>query len=224
MHLQGVIVRLIGIAIAASFLSFQAIADDSKIPKTAPVVVEEAENTQADFIPYQDKNGLVLRLSSEENAPFLFNGRFLHETGHEGRYASSINVFTHVSDCLKSSERDVSEPNLDAIDWAKMTSLEDAEVCIWRITSSYGNDDIGAIRSWLSEQGFRVLDTLTFSNKGGTRVIVSATWPLKKRGMLVSQGRIFDWWTKSISHSLGLSVDFGTESELIAVKLNYSTK
>jgi len=180
------------------------------------------ESPPTDFIPYQDQHGVVLRLSSENDAPFLINGRSPLGTRREGEYRSSIDTFANVVDCLDSTEQNANEPNLDAIDWTKMSSLENAEVCIWRITSSY--DDIDAVRSWLGSQGFRVLDTLSFPNRGGTRVVVSAAWPLKERGMLVSQGKIYDWWTTKVAYGLGLSVDFGIKSKLIAVHLNYSTK
>lgn len=96
------------------------------------------------------------RLTDENSYPFVGIQPSL-EIGispklHPKRdHAKAISRFPTVRDCLIKSEQKKDMPDLRLIDWDKIRTMADADVCTWRIFSSLGTPE--RAKNWLVFHG-----------------------------------------------------------------------
>jgi len=238
-HLKGVIVRLFGIAVAASFPSFQAIGDDSEVSNPASVFVEKnGAKLVEDKIPddgsnknpfgkfvsksglYDDAQGRVVRLSSEEIVPFKKLGHSPRTGTKFAHYRSSIARFRMVSDCLIEVERLKPEPDLAAIDWDQIDSDEQAEVCLFRVASSYG--DAEAMEAWFEAQGLSLLGRSNSSFLTPPTYSTGAGRLIDERGVLYSSGWLNHLIIRFLAHAVSLSVRYTEDGEIYGTSAGYT--
>lgn len=89
-------------------------------------------------------------LATEADTPFLRWGK----PPTEDAYRRAAQKWQDVRSCLVATEAKKRQPNLVNVDWDRLYSIEDGEVCLFRIFSSIGNLD--GIGKWLRLQGFSV--------------------------------------------------------------------
>lgn len=138
-------------------------------------------------IPYK-------RLSNEVEHPFLKHGNIpssVHLPASDYRaYRRAVEKFPNVQSCLIRSERVKEHPNLLLFDWDEIHSLVEGEVCLFRISSSYG--DLESTGRWLEHQRFDVDDPYESpvssiaspEYAGGRWSTVVASWDVKENGTL----------------------------------------
>lgn len=130
---------------------------------------------------YEDSVGLVKLLASEQSAPF--RGRGGSTATNNPRYADAVARFPDVRSCLRDSEAGKETPDLTHFVWSRLRHEFDAEVCIFRIASSY--QDVGAVQDWFSAEVFR--DVAVFQMEPENlrdKITVSSDWSLSE-GLLI---------------------------------------
>lgn len=175
--------------------------------------------------PYIDSVGMVIRLSDEETIPFLFLGQEMHQDHPRyGEYIGPIQQFPSVRSCLVETEQDAEKPDLAAFNWKSMENPAQAEVCIYRIATSYG--DPQALATWLENQGFQ---RVTFSKRAttvdGSKInSIQADWPVQEKGALLGLGNpVTKKMIESVSYSLKIIVMYTPVFRVYAVDVGYLT-
>jgi len=120
-------------------------------------------------------------LSSEDRDPYLVFGK--PPLRRESKRAA--NKWPDARSCLIRSERLKERPDLGQIDWRRMLSKSDAEVCIFRIFSSLGKADVSS--KWLDYQGFQSVGHRSISVAGKKFIQVQGyNFPEKSGKVFVS--------------------------------------
>lgn len=185
--------KLVMMAITAGVLSMAA-------------KVAEAED-RAQFVAYKDRAGEVIALSGEEKQPFLFNGNPLRPTEKYAdlykKYKKSITRFSSVRDCLEDEVQEEDQPDLTRIDWSKIDWNEDAEVCLFRIASSYKTME--DMRNWFEVGGFNKPRIFNTDNRSW---LVGAGWDVKEHGVLFSPNFLLRQWQNLIFYGMSFAVRY----------------
>ncbi|MCK0104551.1 hypothetical protein MWU63_19890 [Pseudohalocynthiibacter sp. F2068] len=99
-----------------------------------------------------------VRLAGIETTPFLWRGQVLPDTSQYPksratirRYRRALARFPDVLRCLNPNERQKDAPDLRNIDWRRIGSKEQVEVCMFWVFSSYGNLERSLL--WFEAQG-----------------------------------------------------------------------
>lgn len=149
----------------------------------------------------------VKRLSGESSDPFLFQGRTVSGDAQlYGRYRRSINRFPDLTSCLYESEPHANSPDVRLFAWQKIHSVEDAEVCMFRVFSSIG--DPHKAKEWLIGQGFAdaeqdIVPASVMRLSGLSQgeelpgVLVVASWPIDMCGYKFRES-----WPQRLSYKL----------------------
>ncbi|MEM7061289.1 MAG: hypothetical protein AAF557_27235 [Pseudomonadota bacterium] len=103
---------------------------------------------------YYDSAGKVVRLSSAETIPFRLRFPSLRPNLNEDEYQEGLTLFPSVRDCLLTSERDNTQPDLTRFDWSKMPNHSAAQVCLIWIFTSY--DKAADVLWWMAKQRMTV--------------------------------------------------------------------
>lgn len=155
------------------------------------------------FEPYKDSAGLVGRLSDEESLPMLYVGHIVRDSKYEKLYGSSIKKFQSVKHCLKNSEQRTTHPDLTKFDWRKINNSEEAEVCIFRIATSY--NDKTSMKTWLETQGFHS-EMRSPSKKQIPKV--HGDWSVEKQGVKFSSNFLNKLWIRFFVHSISIGITY----------------
>lgn len=172
---------------------------------------------------YSDRVGQVLRLSRESEFPFRFLGRTISDENVARRYGHSVRKLPSVQSCLIGDEISNARPDLTEIDWSKIQSLEDANVCLFRIASSYGKID--SFQSWLEFNGFDVTSRFQRQNAEpmGNWIGISAS-----RSHDENDGRLFSTGTfqnlLGQDHSLSVLAQFDQSENVVGIQITFNTK
>lgn len=135
----------------------------------------------------------------------------------------AMHDFPDPASCLKAGAA-ASREGLKQMDWSRIGSRFEAEVCMARLLASYG--DVSRASEWLESQGFK---SASLANSGNAHrssldqtLSVQATWPIKtqghpfrERGLLA---KLTDWMPYAISVNTLWSPDGAT---LRSVRLTY---
>lgn len=107
------------------------------------------------FEPYADSAGTVVRLSIESIVPVTRFGRPLNPARPwYSAYREGVDRFPSARSCLIDEERDRPRPDLTRFDWRKVTTYAQAEVCIFRIATSYRT--VEGFERWMLAQGLTI--------------------------------------------------------------------
>lgn len=146
--------------------------------------------TEPGFEPYRDGVGVVVRLSREEIAPVTRFGEPLDPEGPWYRaYRDSVDRFPDVQSCLAGEDQQRDRPDLAHFDWEKMATRFDAEVCLFRIATSYRT--AGDVESWLQAQGFETESAYLQAYRpdrnyvGGQDLSLWGRWSVRTKGALI---------------------------------------
>lgn len=169
------------------------------------------------FESYHDSAGEVRQLSSEDNAPFLFFGQKVTGSPLEKKYAESLARFPSVLDCLASPNRD--KPDLTNFDWSKINSLHDADVCLFRVASSYSTPD--EMKRWLKLQGF---DTQESDALPSEKIGIRAYWSIRDKGVKFSGGKLEAFWHSIIASGLSVGIDYDVGGIVFTTKVTLITE
>jgi len=212
------VMLLIGASLANPSAGFAAelgsASSDVRTAAGAPPVAGTADgNDQLDtstFEAYEDSAGVVVRLSSEEYLPFVFMGK-IPGRGHPKyrTFRQPIARFPDVRSCLIRKERDAAKPDLTAFDWRSMGGATEAEVCIYRIATSYRDPD--GFEAWLAAQDFgsiRQREGSVLINQT-KEIYVQGYWPVEEKGVLLGlRNYLYRIYLKYIADSLLISVRY----------------
>lgn len=177
------------------------------------------------FAPYSDSVGIVVRLSNEASEPFRYIGLTPGEHPPFRAYLISIRQFPDVRSCLSEEEEKAKRPDLRAFDWEAIDGSRDADVCIFRVASSYQGPS--ELERWFEAQGFRVLGRTYDGGLGDPldydEVIVHASWNLEEKGFRF-RGSLRSWLFSWLAHSLSVAVTFDRAGSVRSVKVLHNTK
>jgi hypothetical protein len=96
------------------------------------------------------------KLRNQKEWPYMFGGKVIdadHPRWNE--YAEPIQNFPDVVDCLEEGSSGPRTTDLYRIDWSKLTSHRDVEVCLFRIFDTLSDPVL--VRAWLRSMGYRTL-------------------------------------------------------------------
>lgn len=177
------------------------------------------------FEHYQERAGRVVRLANEETHPYLRFGRKVHVENPTEKHMQSamkkwlpsILRFQSVTDCLLRAERRKPQPDLTAFNWDAINSNEDAEVCLFRIASSYETPE--GMEKWLKLQGF---DISEYNSKSNENVIVSATLNLSENWPKYGSNFLYTVWIKIIAYSQSIDIAYDKNGDVFSVNIIFN--
>lgn len=103
---------------------------------------------------YEDQFGKVNTLSEEQYVPFKYQNKTIYNEHVSKKYKDSVRKFPTVQSCLDEEEQGKSKPDLHRFNWMAFSNTTDADVCLFRIATSYS--DIESFIKWLKHHGFDV--------------------------------------------------------------------
>lgn len=103
---------------------------------------------------YEDQFGKVNTLSEEQYVPFKFQNKTIFNEHVSKKYKASVHKFPTVQSCLDKEEQSKSKPDLHRFNWTAFRNSKDADVCLFRIATSYS--DIEGFIKWLKHYKFDV--------------------------------------------------------------------
>lgn len=171
---------------------------------------------EAAFEAYHDSAGEVVRLSSQESEPFLKNGKKI-EPPHPlaEKYANSLKRFPDVRSCLLKAERSKPQPDLTLIDWNILSGVEDADICVFRIASSYSTME--EMHEWFKTQGFK--SKMFISDEA--RIGISASFSFSNNWPRIGSNFLAKAWIKFVAHGLSIGVSY-KENKVFSVGCTYN--
>ena len=89
-------------------------------------------------------------LANESDVPFLKHG----EPPNKDEHKVAVKKWPDVRSCLIESERKKKTPDIRLIDWDQLYTVDEADVCLFRIFSSIGS--VGGVIKWLEYHGFEI--------------------------------------------------------------------
>jgi hypothetical protein len=215
---------------AGSPAGFGSVSGDARTTEVAMPIADTAIGSdQLDASTseaYKDSAGSVVRLSSEEDLPFVFLGK-VPGPGHPKyrTYRKPIARFPDVRSCLIKKERAKAKPDLTAFDWRSMGGATEAEVCIYRIATSYRDPD--GFEAWLAAQDFgsiRQREGSVLINKT-KEIYVQGYWPVKEKGVLLGlRNYLYRIYLKYDADSLLISVRYRDGFGVYETHISYQTK
>jgi hypothetical protein len=184
-----------------------------------PTAAMAATPEAAASIPYTDSVGTIARLTDENSYPFRILGievltasAAVISPENQRKYQSSIERYRSVRDCLSESERVRPQPDLTKFDWDEIHRNEDAEVCIFRVATSYSAPV--DLENWFESQGFVVE---VFEAPGGEVSGISANWSIGRQGVRFSSNIFERTWISLVADSLGVSINYGSDDAITSV-------
>lgn len=135
--------------------------------------------------PYEDSVGVVVRLATEADRPFMLYGDTIETSeGVARQYRDAVEKYGSVLSCLKPDQRSTDHPDLAQIDWRQFRSTREADVCLFRIAASYQGPV--EFEAWLVRQGFdRVTrGTANSPTRASDGESVQARWSTVDNGIL----------------------------------------
>jgi hypothetical protein len=113
--------------------------------------------------------------------------------------------------------------------WDKMHSVEEGEVCLFRIFSSIS--DVDGVRSWLSYQGFAVTDHYEAVAYPDARPIyvaqkwytVVASWSVAEKGTIFYRNTIEKWARELFEHGISVGVTVVESGDVVDVNVVSNT-
>lgn len=174
--------------------------------------------------PYEDSNGTVADLAAEDSLPFRMNGKTVANENVKRIYGGSISKFPTVRSCLTDEDAVADRPELSNIEWENIDSTRDADVCLFRIASSYS--EIEGFISWLKSQKFRVSPT-RFRKSVPPRdaiVFLSASRSTDSHGAPFGPLILKLFPFLDLSHGYSVSAHYSTNSELQDMRTGFSMK
>lgn len=135
--------------------------------------------------PYEDSVGVVVRLATEADRPFMRLGETVEEDEDVARdYRHAVQKYGSVLSCLDPVQQSSDHPDLAEINWRQFRSTQEADVCLFRIASSYQGAD--EFEAWLVRQGFdRITRSRGYSaTLAGDGIHVDARWSTVENGVL----------------------------------------
>lgn len=199
------------VALCVPFLAATIVhgVEDDELPSSSP---------QNEL--YRDGQGSVVRLSEERLVPFKKSGTSPRLSSKFAHYRSSIARFPMVRDCLIEAERLNPEPDLAAIDWDQIDNDEQAEVCLFRVASSYG--DAGAMEAWFKAQGLRLHTRADGSFLRVPIYGVAGGRLIDEQGALYSSGWLNDLIIRIFAHAVTLSVSYTEDNQVYDTDAGYT--
>ena len=108
-----------------------------------------------------------------------------------------------------------------AFDWRSMGDPAQAEVCVYRIATSYRDPENFEV--WLASQTFEPIGRIEGLATGDPKLfIIYADWPVKQKGVLLGLGSyIVGKFTELVSYTLRISVRYKESAGVTNVKVSY---
>lgn len=126
----------------------------------------------------------------------------------------SATRFPNVRSCLLEDESRLETPDVRLVDWKKLQTDSDAELCIARIASLIGNND--RLRAWLSFHGFA---SKTLGSLNGKTIIDSTRLITLSQGPVFPTGGLKHWWIRIIAYNQSIILGWTKENILASAGL-----
>lgn len=174
------------------------------------------------FQVYDDSVGVVARLATEKDIPFRSRGRTVSHELVSRNYKTSVSRFPSVHSCLTGENRNASQPDLSKIDWSLIQSTYDADVCLFRIASSYKS--VTSFEKWLQRNGFPEVTRFERNSVGssGDGIALSASRNIKRDGVLFGHSPIRSFFISKTAYGLSVSIVYDSQGNLFSVGSNYN--
>lgn len=184
---------------------------------------------EPDFEPYRDSAGTVVRLSREEMIPFSQYGKPLGpDTLYYSVYKRTAERFPDVQSCLADGERVREQPDLTKFDWLKFSRGTEAEVCLFRIATSYRSAE--GFAKWLASQGFTARSGYIIEYRSDRNYpsnldfIVHGRWSVLEKGALIYRNAITKQYIEKYIHSFSVSIRFRVDFGILRTSAGYDSK
>ena len=139
-------------------------------------------------------------------------------------YEASSRRFPNVQSCLSNDRRRASQWQ---IDWYKVGSDEDAEICVARVARAVGT--VSQIKTWLKGQGF----TVNYSRESHYDVgpnaverdglIIDAGWPIARNGPLYRRGLLVPLQQKVLGYNVSVLIFIGKSGKVYSATVTTNT-
>ena len=175
--------------------------------------------------PYEDSVGVVVRLATEADRPFMLSGHTIETSeGVARQYRHAVGSYSSVLGCLNPEQQSSDHPDLAEINWRQFRSTQEADVCLFRIASSYQGVD--QFEAWLGRQGFdRITRGIAYSpTLAGDGLSVQARWSTVDNGVLFYPSiyqRLRLWGHESPAR---VQARFDLEGEVIGMQIYFIIK
>jgi hypothetical protein len=187
-------------------------------------LIKAPERDPAAFVPYADRSGKVMRLSEQKTRPFLRVGNVESETSKF--HGEAMAHFPTVLDCLQKSEWDKPNPDLTKIDWKKIQTNSEADVCLFRIADSYTSPE--DMKMWLMLDGFVGIECMPHQSgeyrKGWCQM--RGGWAVKQKGPKYNNLLIEKILIMSPSpigaYGATVSIDYNEKNQVMFTQFGYS--
>lgn len=153
-----------------------------------------------------------------------FNTEF--ERDMTARMKIAMMDFPDPQSCVDQDAGNVTPGKLVALDWDKIGSQAEANVCIFRLLATYG--DVSMSGEWFEGQGFRT-STGGFSakrpnvNRDGT-LRVHAGWSIREKGLRYKPRNFFIRAFASMANAMSIYTAWSSDGKtLLWVNLSFST-
>lgn len=140
------------------------------------------------------------------------------------KYEASSKRFPNVESCLSSGSRRASRLQ---IDWYKIGSDEDAEICVARVARAIGT--VSQIETWLKSQGFTVnYSRKTYDEFGPNAVeqdgiIIDAGWPIARNGPLYRRGLVVPVLQRIFGYNVSTLIFVGVSGKVYSATVTTNT-
>ncbi|MGA9409569.1 MAG: hypothetical protein WBV78_03895 [Roseobacter sp.] len=155
--------------------------------------------------------------------PLPYPVRFEHQRDHGVKRA--VRRFPDAQSCLESEAKSEKREDLFRMDWDKIKTTGDAEVCSFRLLHALG--DISHATSWLEAQGFGVDDRVSsvsqYVERDG-KLRVDGGWSIRKRGPRFPTSGIIRRIFKAVPYGMGVRATYSPDGqELLYLNIDFST-
>jgi hypothetical protein len=148
---------------------------------------------------YKDQFGVITSISNEELIPFSTK-----QAPTTQEHKTAIQKFYSVKQCLEQDERPKTQPNLLKFNWGSFESTQEADICLFRIATSYA--EISSFVKWLEYYGFTV-QTLKGSTSTQKKFLINAYRPHKNQKPLFLVGFLDKLFNISYSYAIQIHID-----------------
>ncbi len=133
--------------------------------------------------------------------------------------------FPDAQSCLQTGADAARRQDLLRMDWDKVETTSDAEVCIFRLLHGWGG--VSEAAAWLKAQDFTVNDRFSsgnfYENRDGT-LRVDGGWSIKKHGLRFPTSGFITRILGATPYGMGVRATFSQDgNELLFVNIDYST-
>lgn len=164
----------------------------------------------------------VDRLSTQDLRPFRFAGTVM-DPGQPGwaDFRGTITRYEDARACLLPEEQERSDPDLLAMDWQRVRGIDERDVCLFRIFTTF--DDIASVEAWLRHHDFGAVQRFDAMQSpiAGEAVATTGLWGSwdEEAWYAHTPSRLYDWLGLAWTSGATILVMFASDGRVLEVDL-----